>query len=79
MRRLMRSRLTRRGQYATAAALFGLLVALFFLPVFTSHKTFSTVHELQQRAYPWYDPQHPTKNPYYTEALVSAANPPAGK
>lgn len=72
MRWLMRSRLTRRGQYATAAALFGLLVALFFLPVFTSHKTFSTVHELQQRAYPWYDPQHPTKNPYYVQTDQAA-------
>ena len=50
----------------------GLLVTLFFLPVFTSHKTFSTVHELQQRAYPWYDPQHPTKNPYYVQTDQAA-------
>jgi hypothetical protein len=66
--------LTRRGhrEYVAAAALFGLLVLVFFSPIFTSHKTFSTVHELQQRAYPWYDPQHPTKNPYYVQSDQAA-------
>jgi hypothetical protein len=72
MRGFLRSWLTRRGQYATAAALIALLVVLFFLPVFTSHKTFSTVHELQQRAYPWYDSEHPTKNPYYVQTDQAA-------
>ena len=72
MRGFLRPWLSRRGQYATAAALIGLLVLLFFLPVFTSQKTFSTVHELQQRAYPWYDPQHPTKNPYYVQTDQAA-------
>jgi hypothetical protein len=72
MRGFLRPWLSRRGQYATAAALIGLLVILFFLPVFTSQKTFSTVHELQQRAYPWYDPQHPTKNPYYVQTDQAA-------
>ena len=72
MRGFLRPWSTRRGQYASAAALIGLLVVLFFLPVLTSHKTFSTVHELQQRAYPWYDPQHPTKNPYYVQTDQAA-------
>jgi Bacterial membrane protein YfhO len=62
-----RWRLTRRGQYLTAAAVFGLLVLVFFAPVFTSHKTFSTVHELQQRAYPWHDPQRPPTTPYFVQ------------
>jgi hypothetical protein len=59
-------RLTRLGryEYVAAAGIFGLLVLVFFAPVFTSHKTFSTVYELQQRAYPWLDPQHPPKTPY---------------
>jgi hypothetical protein len=66
--------LTRRGrrEYVAAAGLFGLLVVVFFAPIFTSHKTFSTVHQLQQRAYPWYDPQHPTKNPYYVQTDQAA-------
>lgn len=72
MRGFLRLLLTGRGQYATAAVVFAALVVLFFLPVFTSHKTFSTVHELQQRAYPWYDPQHPTKNPYYVQTDQAA-------
>jgi hypothetical protein len=67
-----RSRLTRRGQYLTAAALFGLLVLVFFAPIFTSHKTFSTVYELQQRAYPWHDPQHPPTTPYFVQTDQAA-------
>jgi hypothetical protein len=71
---VMRSSLRRLGnhEYVTAAALFGVLVLAFFSPVFTSHKTFSTVYELQQRAYPWYDPQHQTKNPYYVQTDQAA-------
>lgn len=71
----LRSSLTRLGhhEYVTAAALFGLLVLVFLSPVFTGHKTFSTVHELQQRAYPWHDPRHPPKTPYFVQ-MDQAAN-----
>jgi uncharacterized membrane protein len=65
-------RLTRRGQYLTAAALFGLLALVFFAPIFTSQKTFSTVYELQQRAYPWHNPQRPPTTPYFVQTDQAA-------
>jgi hypothetical protein len=65
-------RLTSRGQYLTAAALFGLLALVFFAPLFTSHKTFSTVYELQQRAYPWHNPQRPPTTPYFVQTDQAA-------
>jgi len=66
----LRSLLTRLGrhEYLTAAAVFGLLVLVFFSPVFTSHKTFSTVYNVQQRTYPWVDTQHAPKTPHYIQA-----------
>jgi hypothetical protein len=62
-----------RHEYITAALLFGALVLVFFAPVFTSGKTFSTVYELQQRAYPWHDAQHPPKTPYYVQTDQAAS------
>jgi Bacterial membrane protein YfhO len=75
MHALLRSWLTRIGrhEYVTAAALFGVLVVVFFSPVLTSDKTFSTVHELQQRSYPWLDARHPPTTPYYVQ-MDQAAN-----
>jgi hypothetical protein len=80
MRGFLRSWLTRRGQYATAAALIGLLVALFFLPAFTSHKTSrrpTSSNKQGARDGAEADDENPA--PDDPEALVLADGPPSRK